>query len=107
MITSYEQAYRWKDAPIGKELEKILDAKGIKDVVIVGAMSHMYIDATARAAADYGFNVTVVGDATATRDVEFNGMTVSADQVHAAFLSALGFAYAKVVTAEDVSAPTS
>jgi len=29
-ITSYEQAYRWKDAPIGKELEKILDAKGIK-----------------------------------------------------------------------------
>jgi len=30
MIGSYEQAYRWKNAPIGKELEKILDAKGIK-----------------------------------------------------------------------------
>ncbi|WP_414650106.1 isochorismatase family protein [Devosia sp.] len=30
-------------------------------------MSHMCIDATARAAADYGFNFTVVGDAIATR----------------------------------------
>jgi len=35
MITSYEQAYRWKDAPIGKELEKILDAKGIKIITWV------------------------------------------------------------------------
>jgi len=34
-ITSYEQAYRWKDAPIGKELEKILDAKGIKIITWV------------------------------------------------------------------------
>lgn len=70
-------------------------------------MSHMCIDAAARAAADYGFNVTVVGEATASRDVEFNGITVSADQVHAAFMSALGFAYAMVVAAEDFSEPTS
>jgi len=34
-IISYEQAYRWKDAPIGKELEKILDAKGIKIITWV------------------------------------------------------------------------
>ena len=34
-ITSYEQAYRWKGAPIGKELEKILDAKGIKIITWV------------------------------------------------------------------------
>jgi TRAP-type C4-dicarboxylate transport system substrate-binding protein len=30
VITSYEQAYRWKTAPIGKELTAILDAKGVK-----------------------------------------------------------------------------
>jgi len=34
-ITSYEQAYRWKGAPIGKELQKILDAKGIKVITWV------------------------------------------------------------------------
>jgi TRAP-type transport system periplasmic protein len=30
VVTSYEQAYRWKTAPIGKELTAILEAKGVK-----------------------------------------------------------------------------
>src|ERR1700742_3846757 len=30
VVTSYEQAYRWKRAPIGKELTSILEAKGVK-----------------------------------------------------------------------------
>ena len=30
VISSYEQAYRWKTAPIGKELAAILEAKGVK-----------------------------------------------------------------------------
>jgi TRAP-type C4-dicarboxylate transport system substrate-binding protein len=30
LITSYEQGVRWKDAPIGKELTRILDEKGVK-----------------------------------------------------------------------------
>lgn len=30
VISSYEQAYRWKTAPIGKELSAILEAKGVK-----------------------------------------------------------------------------
>ncbi|MHA6692755.1 cysteine hydrolase family protein [Devosia sp. A449] len=101
VVKNYPNAFRDTD------LKAQLDAKGIQEVVIVGAMTHMCIDATARAAADYGFNVTVVTDATATRDVEFNGKTVSADQVHAAFMSALGFAYAKIVNADDLLAPTS
>lgn len=101
VVKSYPNAFRDTD------LKTKLDANGVKDVVIVGAMSHMCIDATARAAADYGFNVTIVEDAAATRDVEFNGITVSADQVHAAFMSALGFAYAKIVTADDLLAPAS
>ncbi|MEO7761338.1 MAG: TRAP transporter substrate-binding protein DctP, partial [Casimicrobiaceae bacterium] len=32
LVTSYEQGLRWKDAPIGKELVRILDEKGIKIV---------------------------------------------------------------------------
>lgn len=95
VVKNYPNGFRDTD------LKERLDAQGIKDVVIIGAMSHMCIDATARAAADYGYNVTVVGDATATRDAEFNGITVPADQVHAAFMSALGFAYGKVVTTDE------
>ena len=86
---------------VDTKLKAKLDSNGIKDLVIVGAMSHMCVDATARAAADHGYTVTVVEDAAATRDAEFNGMTVPADHVHAAFMSALGFAYGKIVKADE------
>jgi nicotinamidase-related amidase len=74
---------------------------GAKDLTICGAMSHMCIDATTRAAADLGFNCTVVHDACATRDVDFQGQQVAAPDVHAAYMSALGFAYAKIVPTAD------
>ena len=61
----------------------------------------MCIDGISRAAADLGYGVTVIHDACACRDLEFNGVTVPAAQVHAAFMSALGFAYASVVSAEE------
>src|SRR5262245_61537860 len=78
------------------ELKQMLDAKGIKEVVIVGAMSHMCIDATSRAAADLGYNTVIVHDACATTNLEFKGTTVPANQVHAAFMAGLAFAYGKV-----------
>ncbi|MFJ3486894.1 cysteine hydrolase family protein [Pseudomonas sp. NPDC090202] len=82
------------------ELKQVLDGHGIDEVVIIGAMSHMCVDGTTRAAADLGYKVTVVHDACASRDLEFNGTRVPAAQVHAAFMAALGFAYAQMVTTE-------
>lgn len=81
----------------GTDLKQVLDEKGIDEVVVIGAMSHMCIAATGRAAADFGYKTVVVEDACATRDVEFNGVTVPAAQVHAANMSALAFAYADVI----------
>jgi nicotinamidase-related amidase len=77
-----------------------LGAAGAKQLVIAGAMSHMCIDATARAAFDLGYGCTVVADACATRDLVFNGETVTAADVHAAFMAALASPYARVVTAD-------
>ena len=74
---------------------------GTKQLTICGAMSHMCIDATTRAAADVGFDCTVAHDACATRDIEFQGRVVPAQDVHTAFMSALGFAYAKMATTAD------
>lgn len=79
-------------------LKELLDNQGIENLVIIGSMSHMCIDATTRAAKDFGYNVRVVHDACASRDLEFNGSMVPAAQVHAAFMSALGFAYAEVIS---------
>ncbi|POF38655.1 cysteine hydrolase [Pseudomonas laurylsulfativorans] len=83
------------------ELKSILDEQGIKELVVVGSMSHMCVDGITRAAADFGYKVTVIHDACATRDLEFNGVNVPAAQVHAAFMAALAFAYASVVSAND------
>ncbi|MFK0206371.1 cysteine hydrolase family protein [Agrobacterium sp. NPDC090283] len=85
------------------DLKSVLDAEDITNVVIVGAMSHMCIDATTRAAADLGYGVTVVADACATRNLEFDGKNVAAADVHAAYMAALAFAYAEVKKTGEVA----
>ncbi|WP_372832106.1 cysteine hydrolase family protein [Pontibacterium sp.] len=85
-------------------LKATLDELKIDNLVVVGAMSHMCIDAGVRAAADFGYEVTVAQDACATRDQEFNGITVPAKQVHAAFMAALGFAYARIADTKELLA---
>jgi nicotinamidase-related amidase len=83
------------------DLKAILDRHGIEEVVICGAMSHMCVDAGTRAASDLGYKCVVVHDACATRDQEFEGTVVPAADVHAAFMAALRFGYAKLVTTEE------
>lgn len=83
------------------ELKAVLDRHGIKAIVVVGNMSHMCVDGITRAAVDFGYATTVLHDACATLDLEFNGVKVPAEQVHAAFMAALRFGYAPVIpTAE-------
>ncbi|MFO0880907.1 MAG: cysteine hydrolase family protein [Gemmataceae bacterium] len=78
-----------------------LKAAGVDHAVIVGAMSHMCIDATTRAAYDLGLRCTLIHDACTTRDLEFQGKKVRADEVHAAFMSALGWWYAQLASTVD------
>lgn len=82
-------------------LLELLQKQGIENLIIIGAMSHICIDATTRAASDLGFKCILLEDACATMDLEFNGVSVPAAQVHAAFMAALGFAYADVKTTES------
>ncbi len=98
VVKNYPNSFRDTD------LEQRLDAEGVDEVVIVGAMSHMCIDATTRAAADLGYKATVVHDACATRDLEFAGQTVPAAQVHAANMAALAWGYGQVVETRDLLA---
>ncbi len=81
-------------------LSAIKKAK-VDEVVICGAMTHMCVDATARAAFDLGFRCTVIEDACATRNLEYKGIKVEASKVHAAFMAALSVPYAKVISADE------
>jgi nicotinamidase-related amidase len=83
------------------QLAELLSSAGVDEVTVFGAMSHMCIDATARAASDLGFKTTVVEDACSTRDLGFKGEVVPADKVHAAYMSALAFGYGQVVSTAD------
>lgn len=78
-----------------------LKANDITEVIITGMMTHMCVDATTRAAFDFGYKCTVIGDTCASRDLEINGKTVKADDVHHAFLAALEFFYAEIKSTED------
>jgi nicotinamidase-related amidase len=69
---------------------------GVEEIFFCGAMSHMCIDTTVRAAFDLGFRCCVVADACATRNLEYGGIAIEAAQVHAAFMAALSAPFAQV-----------
>lgn len=83
-------------------LESELEKQNIKELVICGMMSHMCIDSTTRAAFDLGYVCTVVHDACTTKDLEFLGKKVKANEVHTSFMAALGSMFARVVSCENL-----
>jgi nicotinamidase-related amidase len=87
----------FRETVLLQELEK----QDVKKLVVCGAMSHMCIDATTRAAADHCFDCLVVQDACATRDLEFSGRKIHAEDVHGSFMAALGSAYAQVINLDE------
>jgi nicotinamidase-related amidase len=83
-------------------LRQHLKDAGITSVAACGAMSHMCIDATVRAACDLGFQCRVAHDACATRALTFGQETAPAAKVQAAFMAALSAAYAQVLSTEEL-----
>jgi nicotinamidase-related amidase len=88
----------FKDTSLLNHLTK----NNIKNLVIVGMMTHMCVEATVRAAYDLGFNCTVLSDACATKNLEFNNMLIPAQTVHNAFLAALQPLYSDVITVKEL-----
>ena len=88
---------------LNTNLLELLKSWEIERVVITGMMSHMCVDATARAAGDLGFNVIVAEDACASRDLTFGNTVIPADHVHKAFMAALK-SYGQVMKSDEVIA---
>ena len=78
-------------------LDEYLQVKGIKNLIICGAMTHMCIDTTVRAGYDLGYNIEVISNGCATKDLVFNGEIIKAEIVHKSFLSAMDGTFCKVV----------
>lgn len=83
------------------ELLEYLKSIFVTHLVICGMMTHMCVDATTRAAKDFGFDCTLIGDACATKDLEIDGHLVKANDVQASFLAALNYFYSTVKTTKQ------
>jgi nicotinamidase-related amidase len=68
-------------------------------ILLVGFMTHMCVEATARSAVDLGLKATVIAGATATRDLPdpLTGATLPAAEVQRNALAAIGDRFAAIV----------
>ena len=91
------------NAFLNTNLLELLRGWEIERLIITGMMTHMCVDATARAASDLGFQIILAEDACATRDLKYGDTTIPAEHVHKAFLAALK-SYGKVMKSEEIIA---
>jgi nicotinamidase-related amidase len=68
----------------------------ITSLIIAGMMTHMCVDATVRAAHDFGFDCMLAHDACATCDLVFMDQQISAQCVQSAYMASLNGIFAKV-----------
>ena len=83
------------------ELLSYLKKYHIHKLVICGMMTHMCVDTTVRAAFDLGFENILIGDACATKDLEFGGQKVAAKEVQISYLAGIHGTFAQVISTEE------
>jgi nicotinamidase-related amidase len=84
---------------LGTDLLGYLQSHKIERLVILGMQTHMCLEAAVRAAHDFGFECTVIEDACATKDLNFNGQVIKANDVHLSTLNTLvSGGYARILT---------
>jgi len=88
---------------IGTELEKHLNKHDISSLVIVGLTTDHCVSTTTRMAANLGFDVTLISDATATFDRQgHDGVQYSAEDMHKINLASLNGEFCVVQSAKEV-----
>ena len=88
---------------LNTNLLDLLKGWEVERVIVTGMMTHMCVDATTRAASDFGFQVIIAEDACATRDLKYGDTVIPADLVHKSFLAALE-SYGRVMRSDEILA---
>jgi len=88
---------------IGTDLDFRLRRLGVDQVVLFGLTTDMCVSTTARVAANLGYRVVVVGDATACFALpDVDGGMIAADALHRAHLATLHAEFATVADTDAV-----
>jgi len=103
LVTEKQFSKSVNSAFIGTGLEQYLNGHGYSALVIVGLTTDHCVSTTTRMAANLGFNVTLVSDATATFDrVGHDGTFYSAEEMHRVNLASLNGEFCEVRTSRDL-----
>jgi nicotinamidase-related amidase len=87
---------------IGTQLENYLREKQLKSLVIVGLTTDHCVSTSVRMAANLGFKVTLVSDATATFNRTLDGVEYTAEQIQAIHLASLNNEFCQLTTTKTV-----
>jgi len=88
---------------IGTNLKELIDNAEITNLVIVGLTTDHCVSTTTRMAGNFGYNVYLVSDATATFNKKgLNGEEFSAELIHQTALASLNEEFAQVVDSEFI-----
>ena len=87
---------------IGTELENHLREHKVEELVVVGLTTDHCISTSVRMAANLGFQVTLISDATATFERQFNGVNYSAEQIQAIHLASLHDEFCQVTNTASI-----
>ena len=71
-------------------------------IILAGFMTHNCVSSTARAALDVGYQITVAGDACATRDLPSPNGVIAAADIHDAELAALADRHACIANVRSL-----
>lgn len=85
---------------LGTGLKEYIDGLQVDTLVICGMQTQMCVEAAVRAAHDFGYNVLLLHDACATRNLKFGDREVAAADVHASTLATLK-SYGTVVSVAE------
>lgn len=90
---------------IGTKLESVLHKSGTKSLVVAGFTTDHCVSTTVRMAANLGFEVFLVHDATATFARQgYDGRNYTAEEIHQTALASLHGEFAVVLSTEEVLA---
>lgn len=82
-------------------LHEQLSLLSIKNLVMCGMMTHMCVDTSVRAAKGLGYNVTLIADGCATKDLEWNGRKLPGDLINDVYMASLNGKFAEVMTSGE------
>ncbi|WP_320991716.1 cysteine hydrolase family protein [Hungatella sp.] len=84
------------------DLQNKLVENEITELVVCGMMTHMCIDTTIRAAKDYGYEITLISDGCATKDLEWNGVTLPASLIQSTYMASLNQKFANIKLGAEI-----